>query len=149
MWVVWERRAPLLWPTFPFRPPSSSSLMSSFSCAVPIKLLLSLFLLVFLLIYCFIPGPACAPPTGFRRAALANLLLSPFLLVFLLIYFFMHNAERFYSHPGALGSRRWSALAKWRLRELNELQHYLQHRCEGGVRKGWRRCGKGVRNVWH
>ncbi|KAG1681142.1 hypothetical protein FOA52_015585 [Chlamydomonas sp. UWO 241] len=63
-----------------------------------------------------------------RTAAAANLVLSPFLFVFLLIYFFMHNAERFYSHPGSLGSRRWSALAKWTLRELNEAPHYVSHR---------------------
>ncbi|GAX83721.1 hypothetical protein CEUSTIGMA_g11146.t1 [Chlamydomonas eustigma] len=64
----------------------------------------------------------------FKLAAIMNLVLCPFLLVFLVIYFFMHNAEKFYSHPGALGSRRWSALAKWQLRELNELPHYLSHR---------------------
>lgn len=29
---------------------------------------------------------------------------------------------------GSLGSRRWSSLAKWKLRELNELPHYIQHR---------------------
>eukprot|EP00775_Hariotina_reticulata_P004154 gene4154-4402_t len=29
-----------------------------------------------------------------------------------------------------LGSRRWSSLAKWRLRELNELPHYIQHRLD-------------------
>lgn len=64
----------------------------------------------------------------FRFAAVANLLLSPFLFVFLLIYFFMHNAERFYSHPGSLSSRRWSSLAKWTIRELNEAPHYAAHR---------------------
>lgn len=31
---------------------------------------------------------------------------------------------------GSLGSRRWSSLAKWRLRELNELPHYIQHRLD-------------------
>ena len=42
------------------------------------------------------------------------------------------NAERFYHSPGTLGSRRWSALAKWRLRELNELPHYVSHRLAAG-----------------
>ncbi len=28
----------------------------------------------------------------------------------------------------ALGSRRWSGAARWSIRELNELPHYLQHR---------------------
>lgn len=64
----------------------------------------------------------------FRTMALANLVISPFLLLFLLIYFFMKNAEKFYHHPGSLGSRRWSGLAKWRLREFNELPHYITHR---------------------
>ena len=68
------------------------------------------------------------PSSGFKRAAIANLVVSPFLAVFLIIYFFMHNAERFYSHPGSLGSRRWSPLAKWRLRELNEMPHLIAHR---------------------
>lgn len=30
---------------------------------------------------------------------------------------------------GSAGSRRWSALARWRLREFNELPHYSNHRC--------------------
>lgn len=60
--------------------------------------------------------------------ALVNLLLSPFLIAFLLIYFFLRNGEAFYHHPSSLGARRWSALAKWRLREFNELPHLVTHR---------------------
>ena len=63
-----------------------------------------------------------------RRVAIVNLLLAPFLLVFLLIYFFMRNAEKFYHQPSSAGARRWSALAAWRLREFNEVPHYLNHR---------------------
>ncbi|KAK9829634.1 hypothetical protein WJX72_006986 [[Myrmecia] bisecta] len=64
----------------------------------------------------------------FRRMAICNLLVSPFLLVFLLIYFFLRNAEKFYNHPSSVGARRWSPLAAWRLREFNELPHYIHHR---------------------
>ncbi|GAB4821600.1 hypothetical protein N2152v2_008646 [Parachlorella kessleri] len=64
----------------------------------------------------------------FRVMAVLNLLASPFMLLFLLIYFFMKNAERFYHHPSTLGARRWSQLAKWRLREFNELPHFISHR---------------------
>ncbi len=78
---------------------------------------------------------------GLRLVAVANLLLSPFLLMFLLAYFFMRNAERLYHHPAALGSRRWSGLAKWRIRELNELPHYLHHRW--AARGGKRGCPRG------
>jgi hypothetical protein len=35
-----------------------------------------------------------------------------------------------YAVAGSLGSRRWSSLAKWRLREFNELPHYIQHRLD-------------------
>jgi hypothetical protein len=31
---------------------------------------------------------------------------------------------------GAAGSRRWTALARWRLRELNELPHYCNQRLD-------------------
>lgn len=34
----------------------------------------------------------------------------------------------FHLTAGSAGSRRWSGLARWRLRELNELQHYAAHR---------------------
>lgn len=77
--------------------------------------------------------PLPVATAGMRRVAVANLALSPFLFMFLLIYFFMRNAEKFYSHPGSISSRRWSALAKWKLRELNELPHYLWHRWGPGV----------------
>lgn len=63
-----------------------------------------------------------------RRMALCNLLVSPFLMVFLLIYFFLRNAEKFYHHPSSIGARRWSGLAFWRMREFNELPHYIRHR---------------------
>ena len=62
--------------------------------------------------------------------AICNLLVSPFVMLFLLIYFFMRNAEKFYHHPGSIGARRWSGLAYWRMREFNELPHYIRHRCD-------------------
>ena len=61
--------------------------------------------------------------------AICNLLVSPFVMLFLLIYFFMRNAEKFYHHPSSIGARRWSGLAYWRMREFNELPHYIRHRC--------------------
>ena len=64
----------------------------------------------------------------FRRLALLNLAFSPFLIVFMVLYFFLRNAERLYHHPSAVGARRWSAEARWRMRELNELPHVLDAR---------------------
>ena len=64
----------------------------------------------------------------FRRLALLNLVMSPFLTVFMVLYFFLRNAERLYHHPSAVGARRWSAEARWQMRELNELPHLLDAR---------------------
>ena len=61
--------------------------------------------------------------------AWANLALAPFLIVFLAIRLFLRNAEQLYHHPSSVGARRWSPLARWRLREFNELPHYIEHRC--------------------
>jgi Autophagy protein ATG9 len=55
--------------------------------------------------------------------------LAPFVFVFLAIHFFLRNAEQLYHHPSSVGARRWSPLARWRLREFNELPHYIDHRC--------------------
>ena len=64
-----------------------------------------------------------------RRLAWANLALAPFVFVFLAIHFFLRNAEQLYHHPSSVGARRWSPLARWRVREFNELPHYIEHRC--------------------
>lgn len=75
-------------------------------------------------------GDAKALQKRFRRMAICNLLVSPFVMLFLLIYFFMRNAEKFYHHPSSIGARRWSGLAYWRMREFNELPHYIRHRLD-------------------
>ncbi|KAK2076101.1 hypothetical protein QBZ16_001437 [Prototheca wickerhamii] len=67
----------------------------------------------------------------FRWVAALNLALSPFLLAFLFMYFFMKKAEEMYHHPSSLGARYWTPLAKWTLREFNELPHFLNHRRVG------------------
>ena len=64
----------------------------------------------------------------FRRLAVLNLVMSPFLTVFMVLHFFLRNAERLYHHPSAVGARRWSAVARWHMRELNELPHLLEAR---------------------
>jgi len=59
----------------------------------------------------------------------ANLVLTPFTLVFRIIFFFLENAEEMHSNRGRLFSfRQWTALAKLKLRELNELPHAFEAR---------------------
>jgi len=66
----------------------------------------------------------------FRTAGLVNLALSPFILMFMLSYFFLRNAEKFYRHPGTVGSRNWSPYARWKIREFNELPGDLNKRLD-------------------
>jgi len=73
-------------------------------------------------------GDPAALAARFRAAALANALAAPFILVFLVALFFMRHAERFYHHPSSAGARDWARGAAWRLREFNELPHYLHSR---------------------
>eukprot|EP00850_Spirogloea_muscicola_P012653 SM000082S22895 [mRNA] locus=s82:523573:527908:- [translate_table: standard] len=75
-----------------------------------------------------------AEPEVLRKRLMAvgctMLLLSPFLTIFMLIYFFLRNAEQFYHQPSTAGSRRWSNLAQWRIREFNEVEHLFNQRLD-------------------
>lgn len=64
----------------------------------------------------------------FRRMAIANLLLAPFVLIFLVIYFLMKNVEKFYTTPSTIVARSWSPLARWNMREFNEMTHMIDGR---------------------
>eukprot|EP01025_Chloroclados_australasicus_P031876 TRINITY_DN32272_c0_g1_i4.p1 TRINITY_DN32272_c0_g1~~TRINITY_DN32272_c0_g1_i4.p1 ORF type:complete len:511 (-),score=53.09 TRINITY_DN32272_c0_g1_i4:1979-3511(-) len=66
----------------------------------------------------------------FRIMAFLNLLICPFVILFVSIYFFMRNAEKFYHRPAMFGARRWTQLAKWKMREINEVPHYVSLRLE-------------------
>merc|ERR1719242_27607 len=55
---------------------------------------------------------------------LGNLVLMPFTFAFRIIFFFLENAEEMHSNKGDLFSfRQWTALAKLKFREFNELPH--------------------------
>lgn len=78
----------------------------------------------------------------FRTMAVANALLSPFLAVFMLLFFFLRNAERLYHHPSAVGARRWSPVARWLIRQLNELPHDLDRRLAASRAPAERYCNQ-------
>ncbi|XP_057586429.1 autophagy-related protein 9B isoform X5 [Hippopotamus amphibius kiboko] len=76
-----------------------------------------------------------------RRAALAarwrrtvlllaavNLALSPLVLAWQVLHAFYSHAALLRREPGALGTRRWSRLARLQLRHFNELPHELRAR---------------------
>lgn len=50
------------------------------------------------------------------------------MLCFLILKFFMENAERFYENPAMVSARAWSTYATWKMREFNEMEHFLESR---------------------
>ena len=66
----------------------------------------------------------------FCTLGLINLVLTPFFLVYTLMMFFFKNTEEFYNGRTVLGPRRWNVYAQWRLRQLNELPHFVQRRLD-------------------
>ena len=69
-----------------------------------------------------------------RVLAAVNLALSPFVAAFLVVFFLLHHVERFYHDPGSAGQRQWSTLARWQMREFNELPHFLDQRLKAAHR---------------
>ena len=69
-----------------------------------------------------------------RVLAAVNLVLSPFVAAFLVVFFLLHHVERFYHDPGSAGQRQWSTLARWQMREFNELPHFLDQRLKAAHR---------------
>lgn len=71
-------------------------------------------------------------PGALRRRlywfGIANILMTPFILPFLSLYFVFKHAEEFQSKKDYLGPRMWSPLARWQLREFNELPHVFDRR---------------------
>lgn len=60
--------------------------------------------------------------------AAVNLALSPLVLAWQVLHAFYSHTELLRREPGALGTRRWSRLARLQLRHFNELPHELRAR---------------------
>lgn len=68
----------------------------------------------------FVSDPA-ALKQRFIMVGIANFVLAPFILLFMFIYFFFKHAQAMHKDPSSAGTRNWSQLARWRIREFNEL----------------------------
>jgi len=82
----------------------------------------------------FMQDPA-ALKTRFVLAGIANLILSPFIFMFMLIYFFFKHAQEMHKNPSTVGTRTWSQLARWRIREFNELEHFFDRRINSSFKE--------------
>ncbi|KNE55143.1 hypothetical protein AMAG_01067 [Allomyces macrogynus ATCC 38327] len=60
--------------------------------------------------------------------AVLNAVFAPVLALFMVAYFFFRYGDEYYRNPGSIGTRRFSPLARWKFRELNEVPHLFERR---------------------
>lgn len=69
---------------------------------------------------------------GLRRrflfAGFTNIVCAPFTVVYLALLYFFRYFNEYHKDPGSIGSRQYTPLAEWKMRELNELYHLFQRR---------------------
>ncbi|KAJ9074391.1 autophagy protein atg9, variant 2 [Entomophthora muscae] len=59
-----------------------------------------------------------------------NLLFGPFMVLYTICFVIFRYFEEYYKMPKNIGFRQYTILAKWQVREFNELPHYLRHRLD-------------------
>ena len=64
----------------------------------------------------------------FRIAGLLSLIVTPFLVIYFILYYFLKLFYDFKTNPGLLNARSYSPLARWKMREYNELPHLFEER---------------------
>ncbi|KAJ1939151.1 autophagy protein atg9, partial [Linderina pennispora] len=64
----------------------------------------------------------------FKFMAVINLVFAPFIVMFLVLYGFFRYFEEVYHEPGTIMSRAFTPLAKWRVRNFNEVPHSFRRR---------------------
>lgn len=64
----------------------------------------------------------------FQFAAIMSVIFAPVAVIYMSIYYFFRYFNEYRRDPGSIGSRRYTPLAEWKLRELNELYHLFRRR---------------------
>lgn len=64
----------------------------------------------------------------FRFAAVMNIVLAPFAIVYMSLYYFFKYFNEYHKDPSTMGTRQYTPLAEWKMRELNELYHLFRRR---------------------
>ena len=52
-----------------------------------------------------------------------NFIFMPFIFMYILFYYLFKYGEKFYSNPSYIITRNWTLMARWKLRNYNELYH--------------------------
>jgi autophagy-related protein 9 len=69
----------------------------------------------------------------FRIAGLLSIFLTPFLVLYFILYYFLKLFYDFKTNPGLLNARSYSPIAKWKMREYNELPHLFDQRINSSI----------------
>lgn len=69
---------------------------------------------------------------GLRRrfifAGVMNILFAPFIILYMTILYFFRYFNEYHKDPSTIGTRQYTPLAEWKMRELNELPHLFRRR---------------------
>jgi autophagy-related protein 9 len=68
-----------------------------------------------------------------RVYGILSIVLFPFVFVYMTAYYLFKFGNEFRAEPSRIGSRIWSTLARWKLREINELDHAFDARLLKGI----------------
>lgn len=69
---------------------------------------------------------------GLRRrflfAGVMNIVFAPFIILYLALLYFFRYFNEYHKDPSAIGTRQYTPLAEWKMREFNELFHLFRGR---------------------
>lgn len=64
----------------------------------------------------------------FQFFGIMTIIFAPFIVVYMTIHYFFRYFNQYHRDPSAIGSRQYTSLAQWKMREFNELYHLFQER---------------------
>lgn len=64
----------------------------------------------------------------FILAGFTNIICAPITVVYMTLLYFFRYFNEYHKDPSAIGTRQYTPLAEWKMREFNELHHMFQKR---------------------
>lgn len=64
----------------------------------------------------------------FQFFGVMTMIFAPFIILYMTIHYFFRYFNQYHRDPSAIGSRQYTPLAQWKMREFNELYHLFQER---------------------
>jgi autophagy-related protein 9 len=68
---------------------------------------------------------------SFRRASLLSLVSAPFMIIAFLVHFAYSHFSEYHQNPQSIAAHSFTPLARWKLRDFNELPHIYTQRLRG------------------